>query len=365
MNHQPNPRKPEPKTKPKPKPTLSFKTLILLFNCLILTVGQVAGPLLSRMYFIHGGNKRWLSAFTVTAGFPILIIPISISYYNTAAAATGDGGGRSFFLPSRLLIYSILLGLLLGLNSYLYSFGTAYLPVSVNSLVSSTQLAFTAVFALIIVRQKFSHYSINAVVLMTCGSVILGFHMDKDVPEGEAMGKYVLGFFLTIGAACIHGLFMTLLEYTQAKSGVAFTFDVFMQVQFVVSMFATLFCTLPMIINKDFQTMPKEAAEFGLGETKYYLIITLAAISMQLMIIGSLGTVMSSSSLFAGIITSLLVPVQQVFAVITLREGFNAEKGMALALCLWGFTSHLYGGYKKSKEATKSSIEEDHDSHDV
>ncbi|CAN1345840.1 Purine permease 1 [Linum perenne] len=281
------------------------------------------------MYFIHGGNKRWLSAFTVTAGFPILIIPISISY-----------GGRSFFLPSRLLIYSILLGLLLGLNSYLYSFGTAYLPVSVNSLVSSTQLAFTAVFALIIVRQKFSHYSINAVVLMTCGSVILGFHMDKDVPEGEAMGKYVLGFFLTIGAACIHGLFMTLLEYTQAKSGVAFTFDVFMQVQFVVSMFATLFCTLPMIINKDFQ-------------------------SMQLMIIGSLGTVMSSSSLFAGIITSLLVPVQQVFAVITLREGFNAEKGMALALCLWGFTSHLYGGYKKSKEATKSSIEEDHDSHDV
>ncbi|CAN1792434.1 Purine permease 1 [Linum perenne] len=340
MNHQPNPRKPEPKTKPKPKPTLSFKTLILLFNCLILTVGQVAGPLLSRMYFIHGGNKRWLSAFTVTAGFPILIIPISISYYNTAAAATGDGGGRSFFLPSRLLIYSILLGLLLGLNSYLYSFGTAYLPVSVNSLVSSTQLAFTAVFALIIVRQKFSHYSINAVVLMTCGSVILGFHMDKDVPEGEAMGKYVLGFFLTIGAACIHGLFMTLLEYTQAKSGVAFTFDVFMQVQFVVSMFATLFCTLPMIINKDFQ-------------------------SMQLMIIGSLGTVMSSSSLFAGIITSLLVPVQQVFAVITLREGFNAEKGMALALCLWGFTSHLYGGYKKSKEATKSSIEEDHDSHDV
>ncbi|CAN1345848.1 Purine permease 1 [Linum perenne] len=98
-----------------------------------------------------------------------------------------------------------------------------------------------------------------------------------------------------------------------------------MQVQFVVSMFATLFCTLPMIINKDFQVMIQ----------------------------------------FAGIITSLLVPVQQVFAVITLREGFNAEKGMALALCLWGFTSHLYGGYKKSKEATKSSIEEDHDSHDV
>ncbi|CAI0549246.1 unnamed protein product [Linum tenue] len=92
-----------------------------------------------------------------------------------------------------------------------------------------------------------------------------------------------------------------------------------MQVQFVISMSSTLFCTLPMIINKDFEV--------------YYII--------------------------SGIITALLVPVQQVFAVITLREGFNAEKGMALALCLWGFASHLYGGYKAKKQAKCN--QEDHE----
>ncbi|CAI0549247.1 unnamed protein product [Linum tenue] len=315
---------------PAKKPN-HIKLFLLLLNCLLLTVGQVAGPLLSRMYFLHGGKKRWLSAWTVTAGFPILIFPIAISYQ---AAKSSRPKGSRFFLTRWLFCASLLLGLVLGFNSYLYSFGTAFLPVSVNSLVSSSQLAFTAVFAFIIVRQKFTHYSINAVVLMTFGSIILGFHMDKDVPKGEPLSKYVLGFFMTIGAACFHGLFMTLLEYTQNKAGVPITFDIVMQVQFVISMSSTLFCTLPMIINKDFE-------------------------ALQIMIIGSLGVVLSSSSLFAGIITALLVPVQQVFAVITLREGFNAEKGMALALCLWGFASHLYGGYKAKKQAKCN--QEDHE----
>lgn len=43
--------------------------------------------------------------------------------------------------------------------------------------------------------------------------------------------------------------------------------------------------------------------------------------------------------------SSLLVPVQQAFAVMILKEVFNAEKGMALAMCLWGFASYLYGEY--------------------
>ncbi|CAI0556802.1 unnamed protein product [Linum tenue] len=325
------------------------RTFILLLNCCLLIVGQVAGPILGRMYFLHGGKKLWLSAWTNTAGFPILIIPIAISY--KAHQRPNKEAHRRRFLPSNWLLgSSVLLGLLLGLTVYLYAFGTAYLPVTVISLVSSSQLAFTAVFAWLIVKQRFTHYSINAVVLMTFGAVVLGLHMGEDVPRGEPVGIYVLGFLITIAAAVFHGLFLTLVEYTRARAGVPLTFDVVMQLQFVMSMVATMFSTVPMIITGGFQTMPEEAAEFDLGETKYYLIIFLAAIALQVMIIGVFGVVMSSSSLFGGIMTSLMVPVQQVFAVIFLREGFNAEKGMALALCLWGFASHLYGGYKTSSE---------------
>ncbi|CAN0877316.1 Purine permease 3, partial [Linum grandiflorum] len=332
------------------QPTL--KTFLLLLNCVILTVGQVAGPLLGRMYFIHGGKKLWLSTWANTAGFPILLIPIFISYKVAKTTRPKD----TPLFPSRWLMgASALLGILLGFDCYLYSFGTAYLPVSVVSLVSSSQLAFTAVLAFFIVGQKFTHYSINAVALMTFGSVILGLHMDQDVPKGESHQKYVMGFLITLAAAAGHGLFLTLIEYTRMRPGITITFDIVMQLQFIMSMFATVFSTVPMLINNDFQSMAEEAAEFDLGVTKYYLIIFLGAVALQLMIIGVFGVVFSSSSLFAGIMTALLVPVQQVFAVIFLKEGFNAEKGMALALCLWGFASHVYGGYKTSISSNKGS----------
>ncbi|CAN1189181.1 Purine permease 3 [Linum perenne] len=227
-----------------------MKTFLLLFNCILLTIGQVAGPILGRMYFIHGGKKLWLSAWANTAGFPILIIPISISYYRSSTKSTN----AHYFFPSKsLVIASILLGILLGFDCYLYSFGTAYLPVSVISLVSSSQLAFTAILAFFIVRHKFTHYSINAVVLMTFGSLILGLHMDEDVPKGQSHHKYVIGFFVTIAAAAGHGLFLTLIEYTRKKPGLPITFDIVMQLQFIMSMVATVCTTIPMIINNDFQ----------------------------------------------------------------------------------------------------------------
>lgn len=67
---------------------------------------------------------------------------------------------------------------------------------------------------------------------------------------------------------------------------------------------------------------------------------------MQMNIVGSLGVIFCSSSLFGGIFAAFLLPVVEVFAAILLPESFNAEKGMALAMCLWGFVSYFYGEYK-------------------
>lgn len=327
------------------------KAFLVFLNCMFMAVGQVAGPLLVRIYYLHGGKSNWLGAWLLTAGFPILIIPIAISYMRARARAQA---GRLLVTPW-LFSASVILGLLLGLDSYLYSFGMSYLPVSVSSILGSSQLAFIAIFAYIVVKHKFTHYSINAVVLMTFGSVILGFHMNGDRPRGESKGKYILGFFMTIGGAALHGFLMPALEFTYLKAGKAITFDLVLQVQFLISMFATLFCSIPMIINNDFKAISKEAAEFGLGETKYYTILLIAAIVLQLLVIGSLGVIFNSSSLLGGLVSSLLVPVQQAFAVIILKEVFNAEKGMALAMCLWGFASYLYGEYQKPKANKEES----------
>eukprot|EP00257_Ricinus_communis_P024798 XP_025012212.1 purine permease 1 isoform X2 [Ricinus communis] len=293
-----------------------IKILLVVLNCLLMSIGQVGGPLLIRLYYLHGGKRKWLTSWLLTAGFPILILPISSSYM--IARARSRAPTSRLLLTRWLFAASAFIGLLLGLDGYLYSF----------------------------------------VVLMTFGSIILGFHMNGDVPNGESNGKYVLGFFMAVGAAALHGFIMPAVEYTHMNAGMPITFDLVMQVQFLISMFATLFCTIPMIINKDFQAIPKEAEKFGLGQAKYYTILVVAAVIMQLLIIGSLGVIFASTSLLGGLVSSLLVPVQQVFAVIFLHEVFNAEKGMALAMCLWGFASHLYGAYVESSKKQAKKKEE-------
>ncbi|KAJ4851240.1 hypothetical protein Tsubulata_012472 [Turnera subulata] len=321
-----------------------MKVLLVSLSCILMAVGQIAGPLLCRMYFLHGGKRKWLTSWLLTAGFPVMILPISIFYMSSKAKTD-----QHLFITRWLFWACAILGILLGFNSYLYSFGISYLPVSVSSLLSSTQLAFTAVFAFVVVKHKFTHFSINAVILMTFGSILLGFHMNGDRPKGEPNGEYVLGFFMTIGGAAVHGFLMAALEYTQKNSAISFTFDIFMQFQLLVSIFATLFCSVAMIINKDFQAIPEEAREFGLGEIKYYTILVLAAIANQFSIIGSIGVIFSSNSLLAGLVTSLLVPVLQLFSVVFLREGFSGEKGMALAMSVWAFASYLYGEHQASQ----------------
>ncbi|PIA51980.1 hypothetical protein AQUCO_01000093v1 [Aquilegia coerulea] len=56
----------------------------------------------------------------------------------------------------------------------------------------------------------------------------------------------------------------------------------------------------------------------------------------------------STSSLFAGILTSVLLPFTELAAIVAFHEKFTGEKGLSLALCLWGFTSYFVGEYKKT-----------------
>ncbi|WMV57188.1 hypothetical protein MTR67_050573 [Solanum verrucosum] len=236
-----------------------------------------------------------------------------------------------------------ILGILLGICSYLYNFGMSYLPISISSLLGSTSLAFTAIFAYFMVKHKFTDYSVNMVVLMMLGSIILGVHMNRDRLIGESNQRYMLGFVMTLVGAALHGFVNAGVEYSHAKAGVVVTFDLVVQMQFLISMFSALFCIVTMIINKDFQAITREAEELGLGQKKYYMILALTAISLQAMMIGSLGMIFCSSALLFGIVNALLFPIQQIFAVIFLPESFNSDKWMALAMCLWGFASYFYG----------------------
>ncbi|KAI3833829.1 hypothetical protein MKX03_002169 [Papaver bracteatum] len=332
-----------------------MKQVLLMVNCILLSVGQVGGPMMLRLYYLHGGQRKWLSSWLQTSAFPILLIPLMVSWFKSKSKSNSQSRSTNavnpgFLLTRKLFIWSVIVGIITGLDSFLFAVGYSYLPVSVASLLLATQLAFTAVFALVLVKQKFTPYSINAVVLLTLGAVILAFHTSSDKPIGVSKAQYFLGFFMLLGGAALLGFMLPLIEFVYANACKVITYDLVMQMQFLVSLFATVFSTIGMIINKDFQAISREAKEYGLGETKYYMVLVFTSTLIQLSFVGYLGVIFYATSLFTGILVTLLIPIQQIFAIIFFHEKFSAEKGMSLALSIWGFASYFYGEYRQTKK---------------
>lgn len=122
--------------------------------------------------------------------------------------------------------------------------------------------------------------------------------------------------------------------------------------------------TYKRVFNRDLspllflQALPKEAREFKLGEALFYVVAVFSAIIWQGFFLGAIGLIFSTSSLVSGIMISVLLPITEVLAVIFYHEKFQAEKGLSLALSLWGFVSYFYGEIKSGEDKRRIQQEE-------
>ncbi|CAL0326470.1 unnamed protein product [Lupinus luteus] len=341
-----------------------LKKILLIINCIIQITGTCGSPLVLRLYFIHGGHRVWLSSFLQAAGFPILLIPLSISYimrrrrYHHHHITTVTTKPKIFTMKLPLFIVFTIVGLLLGLDNILYSKGLASLPVSTASLVIATQLAFTAVFAFLLVRQKFTPYSLNAIIMLILGAVVLALNGAGDGPAGESSKTYVMGFVMTLIAALLIGFILPLVELAYKKTKQTINYTLVLEIQLVASLAGSLFSLVGMIINKDFKVIPREAKHFELGETLYYVVLVAGAILSQLSSLGAMGVVFCASSLMSGIMVAMSMPLTEILAVIFYKEKFQAVKGISLALSIWGFISYFYGEFQQAKKMKKDYIKE-------
>ncbi|KAK7283416.1 hypothetical protein RIF29_12917 [Crotalaria pallida] len=333
------------------------KRILLIINCTLLSIGTSGGPLIMRLYFLHGGHRVWLSSFLETAGFPIMLIPLAISYIRRRRATTTTTKAKMIFIRPPMFLAFAVIGLLTGLDDYIYAYGVARLPVSTSSLIIACQLAFTAVFAFLLVRQKFRAYSVNAIVLLTLGAGVLALHTNGDRPAGESTKQYVRGLVMTLAAAALYGFVLPLVELAYKKTDQAITYTLVLEIQLVMSMFATLFNIVGMVINNDFKVISREAKNFGLGEANYYVVLVGSAIIWQAFFLGAIGVIFCASSLLSGIIIAVMLPVTEVLGVIFYKEKFRAEKGLSLVLSLWGFVSYFYGEFKETKKRKNPTLE--------
>ncbi|CAN6313791.1 unnamed protein product [Urochloa humidicola] len=330
--------------------------MVIFSACLVLL--GAGGPLLLRVYFVHGGKRLFLSAMLQISGWPLLLLPIGVSLFRGRRH-----GVANLLLPPRLASAGAVLGAFYAISCYVYALGSQALPLSTSSLLLATQLAFTAVFAFLFAGLRFTPFSANAVVLLTIGPAVLGVGPGSGKPAGEASKTYWTGFCEAIAAAALAGLVLPLVEVAMARYGrrtgpaarVPPPYVTVMQMQTVMGAAGTMVCLLGMAIKSDFAALPSEAATFGLGKTNYYLVLIWDAVSWQLLNLGIMGLITCASSLLAGIMIAVLLPLSEVLAVIFLHEKFDGPKGIALVLSLWGFASYLYGEKAQKKLETQKA----------
>ncbi|OIT34417.1 PREDICTED: purine permease 1-like [Nicotiana attenuata] len=325
----------------------TMRRILLLINCLILAVGICGGPLMMRLYYVEGGSRVWFSSWLQTAGWPLTLIPLAILYFYRRK--TEGSNAKFYFITPRIFIASFVIGIVTGVDDFLYSWGGSKLPVSTSSLLLAAQLAFTAVGAFFIVKLKFTPYSINAVVLLTVGAVLLGVRSNGDRPKGVTSKAYILGFMMTLLAAALYGVILPCIELIYLKAKQAITATLVLEIQMVMCFAATAFCTVGMIVNNDFTAILREAKQFNLGEARYYTVVVWTTIVWQCFFVGVIGVIYCSSSLMSGVMIAVLLPVTEVLAVVFFRENFSGEKGLALFLSLWGFVSYFYGEFRQIK----------------
>lgn len=132
---------------------------LLGINYILLFVGSILSFLLSKFYFNHKGDSRWVSTWAQSAGFPLLLLPIYLPFYIFKSTHRKP---FTNFTP-KILLLSICIDFFLGLNNLLFSWGNSYLPDSTNSLILSSQLVFTLI-TLSLLSSKKSHTWISIVL---------------------------------------------------------------------------------------------------------------------------------------------------------------------------------------------------------
>ncbi|XP_021298053.1 purine permease 1-like [Herrania umbratica] len=315
------------------KMSKGLKRSLLVLNCALLALGNVGGPLIMRLYFLKGGKGVWTSSCLETAGWPFMVMPLTFSYlYRRRKEGPGT---ELFFIKRPLFLASAVLGLLTGVDDFLYAYGVARLPVSTSALIISTQLAFTAAFAFLLVKQKFTSFTINSVFMLTVGAVVLALHTSSDRPANESNLQYYSGFFMTLAASALYGFVLPAIELTYKKAKQTITYSLVMEMQMVMSFSATVFCTIGMLFHKRLRQFQER----------------------QFFFMGAVGVIFSGSSLLSGIIIAALLPVTESLAVLFFHEKFQVEKAISVVLSLWGSLSYFYGELQENKKNQASETE--------
>ncbi|PKI79391.1 hypothetical protein CRG98_000206 [Punica granatum] len=309
-----------------------------------MLVAFPASSLLSRVYYSDGGTSKWIISWVAVAGWPISALILLPTYFVCKTSPTP--------LTLKLTTSYVLLGFLSAADNLMYAYAYAYLPASTASLLASSSLVFSALFGYLIAKNKLNASMVNGIIIITAAMAIIALDSSSDRYGNVTSSQYILGFFWDIMGSALHGLIFALSELVFIKLVGRLSFHVVLEQQAMVSFFAFIFTTIGLLINRDFQGMVHEAETFKDGKSSYKQVLIWGAITFQLGVLGATAVLFLSSTVLAGVLNAVRVPLTSIAAVILLHDPMSGFKILSLVITFWGFGSYIYGNANVSNKAS-------------
>ncbi|KAF7803196.1 purine permease 21-like isoform X1 [Senna tora] len=335
-----------------------YRWLRIAIYTILVLLGQAAATLLGRLYYEKGGKSTWMGSLVQLIGFPVLL-----PYYCIPTPKNPTRNNIHSEQPSlrMLALIYVSIGLLLALDCYLYSLGLLYLPVSTFSLITSSQLAFNALFSFFLNSVEFTPFIINSLVLLTISSILLVFQTDSATSDSTEVskGKYAIGFICTVAASAVYGLILSLTQFVFRKVFKRETFKVIIDMIIYRSLVASCATVVGLFASGEWKGLKREMEGYEMGKASYLLNLTWTAILWKLFSLGSVGLIFEVSSLFSNAIIVLGLPIVPILAIIFFHEKMHGIKAISMVLAVWGFISYVYQQYlddcKSNNTANKNT----------
>lgn len=317
--------------------------ILLGLSSAAMLVAFPASSLLSRVYYSNGGKSKWIISWVAVAGWPIPALALVPTYFVLGVYPTP--------LDLKLTLSYAVLGFLTAADNLMYAYGYAYMPASTASLLGSTSLIFSALFGYLLVRNRINGAMMNAIVLITLAMAIIALDSGSDMYGDVTEEQYAMGFVWNVLGSVVHGLIFALSELVFVNLLGRRSFHVVLEQQVMVSLFGFVFTTIGLVVNDDFAGMVSEAEAFVGGGGAYESVLIWGVVTFQLGILGATAVVFLASTVLAGVLNSIRVPLTSIAAVVLLKDPMSGLKIISLIITFWGFGSYIYGSYPQSKDA--------------
>ncbi|CAH8377517.1 unnamed protein product [Eruca vesicaria subsp. sativa] len=308
----------------------------------------------------------WTQALIQNAAFPILIPLFFIFPSPKQNPETNNTRSLSF----RLLFLYFSLGVLVAAHSKLFTLGKLYANYGVFSLISATQLIFTAVLTAVINRFKFNRWIILS-ILVTLVIHVFGrpyFAGEPDEDEEDYSIQAWLTFSASVALAlslCLSQLVFEKFLVKTKRYGNKKVFRMVLEMQICVSFVASVVCLVGLLASGEYKELKGDSERFKKGESYYVLSLVGLALSWQVWSVGLMGLVLYVSGVFGDVVhmcASPLVALVVVWVFDFMDDEFSWPRVGTLIGAVFALGCYLYSLHKKNK---KEMVERNQRENDV